>query len=346
MTVLRFQRVECISVADITKQLPAGTFTTMSAPSPAHMVDVTVSAGGVNDATTYMTSRGYTLFATDPANTLDQAAAAIVTPINRVKLPDNTVLTMGAVADGQIVSRSGTSLVGAAASGFDIRDQVAFDHFVAGSVTSERIGVMGWLSSTSGTGSDLVIGGEAGHPGFLDLGAGTVAAGRTSVYVGDASFPLAVLNGTQGQVAIEWLIRFNANALLTANMERFTVGFGDQFGGAASVEHSNGVYCEFDPLASANFRLVNALATSRTRIDSTIAVTANNWWRIGLQVTYPGGVPTSSLLVNGVVRATSTLNFPTAGFGFGIRIESQATASEARVQADYMKLVQVTEKET
>lgn len=346
MTVLRFQRAEGIMSSDLTKQLPAGTFTSMSAPSPAHMLDVTVTAGGVNDATAYMTSRGYTLFATDPANTLDQAAVAIVTPINRVKLTDNTILTVGAIADGQSVVRSGTGLVGAAASSFDIRDQVAFDHFIAGSTTTERVGILGWLTSITGTGADLVIGGEAGHPGFIDLGAGTVAAGRTAVYVGDSSFPLTVLAGTQNQIDMEWLVRFNSFALLTANLERLTVGFGDQFAAAAAVEHSNGVYCEFDPSASANFRLVNALATAHTRVDSTIAVSANNWWRLGLRTTYPGGVATSSLLINGVVRATSTANFPTTGLGFGIRIDAQATANEARVQADYMKLVQVTEKET
>lgn len=346
MSVLRFQRAEGISAADLTKQIPAGTFTSMSAPSPAHMVDVTVTAGGVTDATAFMASRGYTLFATDPANTIDQAAAAIVTPINRVKLADGTVLTVDGIADGQTVVRSGSMITGAAASTFDIRDQVAFDHFVAGSTTSERVGSLGWLTSITGTGSDLVIGGEAGHPGFLDLGAGTVAAGRTAVYIGDSSFPIDVVNTTQNQIDMEWLVRFNAFSLLTANLERFTVGFGDQFAAAAAVEHSNGIYCEFDPAASANFRLVTALATVRTKVDSTIAVTAANWWRIGLRVTYPASVPTASLLINGVVRATTALTFPILGLGFGIRIDAQATALEARVQADYMKLVQVTEKET
>jgi hypothetical protein len=346
MAVLRFQRAAGVTSSDLTKQLPAGTFTSVSVPEPGHMIDVTVTAGGVNDATAYMATRGYTLFATDPAPTLEEAAAVEVPPIDRMKISGGTVLTVGAVTDGQTLTRSGTTLIGSSGTSFDIRDQVAFDHFVSGSTTTERIGIMGWVSSVTGTGADLTFSGEAGHPGIADFGAGTVAGGKAALYLGDSGGPLVSLSTTQNQIEQEWLVRFNTNALSSVNMERFIVGFGDNLAVAAGTEQANGVYCEFDPAASANFQLTTALATVRTKVVSSTVVTANNWWRIGVRMTYPAGVPTAALLINGTSVATTTLTIPVLGLGVGLRIEANVTASEARCQADYMKLTQVTEKET
>ncbi len=108
---------------------------------------------------------------------------------------------------------------------------------------------------------------------------------------------------------------------------------------------TNGVYLEFNPALTANFQLVTAAASLRTRTNSTIVAAASTWYRIGLRITYPGGVPTAELLINGTVRATNILTFPAANLGVGIRMDANAGV-EPRFQVDYVKLSQVTSKET
>ena len=45
------------------------------------------------------------------------ATDCLTTPVQKVALSDDTVLTVGAVADGQYLKRDGTALVGAAGGG-------------------------------------------------------------------------------------------------------------------------------------------------------------------------------------------------------------------------------------
>lgn len=346
MTVLRYQKTSGITSAALTKQLPSATFTSVTAGKPGEMVDITVTAGGVNDTTALMTALGYTLFATDPSNTLAVDAAAETPGVSSVLISGGTTLTIGAVSDGQVLSRSGTTVVGTSAgTSFDIRDIIVYDHFIIGSTTTERIGQMGWQLLLTGTGADMQAAGEAGHPGIIDFGAGTVAAGRVSLYIGDSTLLNMILNTTQNQIDMEWLIRFSATALSSANNERFTVGYGDTFDAAAGVELTNGIYCEFNPSLSANFALVTSSASTRTRTATSIAVASATWYRIGISITFPGGTPTATLFINGTSRAANTANFPSTGLGIGARMDANA-GTEPRFQMDYVKLTQVTNKET
>jgi hypothetical protein len=308
MPVYRYQQT-LMPQARLQKLVPGSP--TVGTPFCPNYVDVTVASGSLTDLNEAMSLAGFTYVSTDPETTPAQ---------------------------------EGTTAIGAVSS-VDMRDILVHDHFLCGSTTSERLGLMGWLVQVTGTGSDMAISGEAGHPGIVDIGVGTTAAGRGAIYLGDASIVNLALSSSQNQVDLEWLVRFNSAALSSANNERFVVGFGDTFDAAAGVEMSNGVYCEFAPGTSANFQLVNSAAATRTRTNSNIAVAASTWYRIGLRMTYPGGTPTANLLINGTVRATSTANIPTLGVGIGIRMDANAGA-EARYQTDYVTLIQVTAKET
>lgn len=237
-------------------------------------------------------------------------------------------------------------IVGSAGSAFDPRDMVVFDHFVSGNTSSDSMGSAGWRQLQTGTGADTQFSGEAGHPGIVDIGPGTTNSGRVAIYMGESGL-LPLLPGTsQNQIDLEWLIRINSNATSSANNDRITIGFGDQFGAAADVEHSNGIYLEYRPADNANFQLTTAASSSRTKTATTTAPTAGNWYRIGLRVTFPGGTPTAELLINGTVAATNTANMPTAAVGVGMRIDGATTTNEPRVQADYCWMKQVTTKET
>lgn len=259
------------------------------------------------------------------------------------KLVAGTNITLTENNDG------GNETLTIAASGggsTDLRDLIIMDHFVTGNTSSDAIGSHGWRQLSLGTGADITLSGEAGHPGILDLGSGTTASGRVAIYVGESG-GLVVLPGTsQNQIDIEFLVRLNSNALSSANCDRVTFGFGDQWGAAADTEHTNGIYMEYRPADNANFRLTTASGGTRTKGASTTAPTAGNWYRIGLRITFPGGTPTAALLINGTVAVTQTTNIPTAGLGVGFRIDGAATSNEPRVQCDYVYMTQVTAKET
>lgn len=307
MPVYRYR--QRIDVAKLQSLVPGSP--TFTAASPL-FVDVTVAAGSKPDLDEAMAKDGFVFESQDPVTTPSQQAG------------------------------------GEFGSSFDIRDVLVFDHFISGNLDTDEIGLMGWRTGVAGTGADLTLTGEAGHPGILDFGCGTVAGGRAGVFLGETTGALLhmLLSTTQGQLDIEWLVRFNANALSSVNLERFVVGLGDNLDIAAGSEQANGIYCEFDPLASANFQLTTASASTRTKTVTSIAVAASTWYRIGLRITYPGGTPTAELLINGVVRATNTLNFPTVLLAPGVRGEANVTAAEARYQVDYVRITQVTAKET
>jgi len=283
---------------------------TLSANSPGY-IDISVDSAAKADLDDAMATKGYSYVSTDPSNTPTQALATDI----------------------------GTAM-------FDMRDILVWDHFIVGSISGGQIGFMCWQTQVSGTGADYTPTGEAGHPGIVDIGVGSTAAGRGAIYLGDTSNLNLALGTTQNEINLEFLLRLNANALLSTSMERFVLGFGDTFDVSAGTEMTNGIYLELNPSLSANFKLVTSAASTRTRTDTTLAPTAGNWYRVVIRVSYPGGVPTAEIIVNGTSRCTATANIPSALVGLGARMDANANSAEPRYQLDYCKLSQITAKET
>ena len=229
-----------------------------------------------------------------------------------------------------------------AGTSFDQRDVAVWEHWVTGNLTTDRAGLMGWRLAAAGTGNAQSIIAEVGHPGIVTA----TAAGRSALYLGgEAGLNNFLLSAGQNTITSEWLVRFDAASLLAANNERVTFGFGDDFESAAGTEHTNGVYCEFNPATSANFLLRTAAAATRSQVITTIPVVAGNWYRIEIRVTYPGGVPTAEILINGVSRGTLTTNFPAAVTGIGLRADANIGAGY-NFDNDYVLVKQVSTKET
>lgn len=310
---------------------------TISDAAGGMTVDISCDDSRLTDLDEEMLGKGYSRQSTDPG----------VTPPSELRLANGTILTAASPADGEFLKRSGATIIGASGgSSFDQRDVLVYDHFILGSQTSERVGLMGWLINVQGTGSDLLVAGEVGHPGILDFGVGTTTAGRCNLWIGDATNLNFLLNATQNQIDLEWLVRFNAAALSSTNMERFFVGFGDTFDATSGTEMTNGIYAEFNPALSSNWRLVTSSAGTKTRTTSSGSnPTSATWYRVGIRMTFPGGVPTANLLINGTVVASHTTNIPSVGLGVGIRMDSNGN-TEARFQTDYVICSQITSKET
>lgn len=307
MPVYRY-RQEHVSIARLSKQITGAVSISAAAPS---YVDISAVSGSKLDLDDAMAIRGYVYVSTDPVDTPTAALS--------------------------------TDLGGAA---FDPRDLLVFDHFVTGNNGSDTLGSAGWRVLSSGTGADVTLDGFTGHPGIIDFGAGSTAAGRVAIYLGESGAPSMLLSGTQNQIELEMLFRLNAAALLLTSNERITLGFGDQWGAAASVEHSNGCYLEFRPADAVQFRIVTANGGTRTKTSTSFTPVAATWYRIGLKITYPGGTPTFALSVNGTQLNTATANFPTATLGVGARMDAEANALEPRFQLDYVLMKQITAKET
>lgn len=351
MTVLRFQKNATVTSAELSKLLPAGSLSSISIPSPGEMLDITVTPAGVSDCTEVMAVKGYTLIATDPVPTLASVASSAVPPVEYIKLADGTVLSFGALANGEAVIRSGATLIGGTAgSTFDIRDVTVWDHFISSNIDTDEFGSAGWRISITGTGAIGALNPEVGHPGTIQLDAGTSASGRSSIYLGEsAAIGNWVLLGAQNAITFEWLVKLvGAASISSTNLERFTAGFGDEFDAAGGIEHQNGVYIEFEPALSANWRLRTAAAGVRSVSTGTTPVVADAWYRVSVVITYPGGSPSAQMHINGVAQGSAvTLNIPTIVTGFGIRIDSAAGAvSSAIARADYALVTQVTAKET
>jgi hypothetical protein len=164
--------------------------------------------------------------------------------------------------------------------------------------------------------------------------------------MGDSGIPHFLLNASQNQLDVEFLIRLNAEALSATNMERFCMGFGNNWGAAAGTFNTNCVCVQLNPASNSNWQLRTANGGAETVSTSNgSAPTSNTWYRMGVRMTYPGGVPTANLLVNGVVRATHTTNIPSAVVAPGIRMDANA-GTEPRFQLDYAIGTQITAKET
>jgi hypothetical protein len=108
----------------------------------------------------------------------------------------------------------------------------------------------------------------------------------------------------------------------------------------------NGIYIRIAPATSPNFTLVTANGGVRTAVVGSTAAALNTWYRIGFIVTFPGGIPTVQLRLNGTNQgAPITTNIPTAAVAVGQKIDSSGGGTEPVTHVDYVLAIQMTKKE-
>lgn len=252
-----------------------------------------------------------------------------------------TNLSIGAIADGQSLVRSGSTIIGASSS-FDIRDVIVYDHFMTGTTDLDEMGLMGWRIGASGTGAAVgVSAGVAGRPGIVKLQTGTNASGIADFYLGDSTTGSRILLGGTNPIVMEFLVRFPAAAdFAGANLESVMLGLGLTW--TANAELTDGLYFRFTPGTDSFWSLVAANASTRTVRASTTAPAANSWVRLRVTTT----ASSAQFNLNGVdVGAAITTNLPTTGMGIGVKTLSNGGAN-ASFEVDYVLVTQVTNKET
>lgn len=295
--------------------------------------DIQVDDTRLNDLDEVMSRSGYTRIATDP----------IGTPASQIRIADGTILTLGALADGNFMSRSGTSLIGSTSAGFDIRDLILFDHFISPSVATNSLGASGWAVASTGTGHDENITGEAGHPGILRLTNGTAATARTAVHMGDTTLRNIIAGGTN-TLNMEFVISPRVS-VAAANLLRDQMGLGSGWALANPLTLTDGIYIRLEPALSSSFVGVCVSSSVATTVSLATTAVVGSWYRLGFTYT-PGGTPSVQFKVNGANAGVPiTTNIPTSVLGPGFRTDAAAgTATDLFI--DYVMCTQVTNKET
>lgn len=317
--ILRFRKNLSFSVEELGLQSVTGAVVSVDNPLPREVLDITIDDAVANaqaDIEEFMVSQGYALIGTDPADSLAQDAADSAAPTKQIEDGSGTVYTFPTIANGEGIARSGGSLVSTSLGGGGTNNRVLDEDWFSGGLDQDELGAYGWRVQSGGTGSIIFRTGIAGRGAVLGGEFGTAAGARSAVYL-DPQFRV---DTDQPELLVEWLIRLE-NSLAVVDFERFTCGFGDQFGsGSGGAQHDNGVYVEFNPNDANVFRLRTASASTRSASNGTTVVALNTWYRVGVRMTYPGGTPTAHLVVNGVDEGSSlTANIPTVDVGYGIR---------------------------
>lgn len=348
--VRRYQRVLPSMVVQLSKLIAPGSLVSTSAPLPGEFIDISVNNAIANyaaDLDAIMTSAGFSFVSPEnPTSTLAAAAAAAVPAVTSVRESGGpTDLAIGAVADGQVLTRSGSTLVGGAGSSFDLRDMLIYDHFLSGNIDTDEIGLMGWRYSGAGTGQSVSFTGEPDRPGILVLNSGTAAAARAILHLGEATVGGKIRLAGTNPIVLTTRFRFPIGGDFSATfLESMIFGFATDWG--ADAEPTDGLYIRFAPAApfsDATYKLVAVTAGVSTVLASTTAPVAGAWVTFVLIFTPGTGLATWS--INGVAVAGSiSTNIPTSAVlatGFQAR-SAGGGAPGSNSNWDYILVTQKT----
>lgn len=325
----RYRRDLPFTASQLQRRVHSTAIVTAAAGGPVY--DIQVDDTRLLDLDAVLGDEGYTRIVDDPVGT----------PVSQMRVSDGTILTVGSVADTQILKRSGTTIIGGSASAYDVRDNVLFDHFISGNADLDELALSGWRIDATGTGNAQNITGESGHPGILRQSCGTGATGRSAVELGTGALANIIIGGNV--ITFETLISLRVT-VAAASLLRHQTGIGEGWALANPNPLTDGIYFRLEPLLSANlFGVVRASSVETTR-NLGVAPTLGNWYRLGYTWTSGVGV---QFLINGVATgAVVTTNVPTVLVAPGIRGDSAGGGSNPEIWTDYIQMTQVTSKET
>lgn len=250
-----------------------------------------------------------------------------------------TNLSIGAVADGEYLRRSGSSIVGGTPSGggggVDPRDIVMMEHFLSSNIDLHEMFKHGWEKNSTGAGNSLSVTGYAGHPGVAVLDSGTSSNGFNAISLGSSGF-LNIIMGGATVFEFEALIRLRGS-IASSDVANVFIGFGDDF--TAQGNPSNFVGVRFNPALSSSFQLFSNSGGTGTVQNGTTSVVLDTWYRVGF-VYDPNGTPSLQMKVNGANEGSSiTTNIPSSLIAPGLKHDS-AGGVAASLEADYFYATQ------
>ncbi len=186
--------------------------------------------------------------------------------------------------------------------------------------------------ATSGSGSRSDVDGTVepsgnNYAGIHILNTGTSSSGKAAV----GSFNLINRLKLGGkQVAYEARVRIET---LSTSAQTFTASYGLTNTDLAAA--ANGVYFTYTHgTNSGNWTCNTRASSTSTNLNSGVAVTANQWYKLKAVINAAG--TQADFYVNGTLVGSSTTNIPTAALKFVFKIEKSAGSTARTTSVDYI----------
>lgn len=158
-----------------------------------------------------------------------------------------------------------------------------------------------FVSSTSGSGASIKArAGTASAPGGVTL----TVAGSTDRAVYTCSPQMLVFGGG---VAVEFQSRVNISVLGTGSQ---SYSFRDGFLDSTTTDALDGVYFEYDSTQSPNWRICTSNNSTRTKVNTSVAVAINTAYELYFIVNSTGTL--ASFYINGTPVGSIATNIPIA----------------------------------
>lgn len=207
-----------------------------------------------------------------------------------------------------------------------------YDDFTA-SANAGNVGNLNWTSSTTGAGAPVAAtqtGVDASHMGVLSLQTGTTATGRSTIALTGAA-GTGQWNLTGGTYS--WYHNVYIPTLsISTDRYIYRAGFGDTL----TADFADGVYFEYDESTSANWRIKTANTSTRTAVDTGVAVVAATWIQLQMIIT---GSTSAQYFINGTSVGTNSTNMPTSSAMYpAIFIQKSAGTTSRAALIDYFFL--------
>jgi Domain of unknown function (DUF4082) len=174
-----------------------------------------------------------------------------------------------------------------------------YDEFMGGQTTSfatnDIIGSLGWDVQTIGANGTISFNPSspapiADRPGVLDLTTPATANQGNTLLLGNASGGSMILAPSQNL--------HTAVAVSSATGQVLRVGLDNET--TSATRPVSGVWWEADPSVSPNWQYCYGDGASTTCTDSTLAIAANAWTRLGITVNAVGlGISSADYFING-----------------------------------------------
>lgn len=214
----------------------------------------------------------------------------------------------------------------------DSRNEVTlYDDFIA-----DGTGQLRWsdADTTTGVSATTTTVATSAHPGILELNTGAGATGAATRWMGGVTTgtPTAGFMLGGGALYVEVLVRLED---LATGAEDYNTNFGlnNLIAGATDA-----VRFLYSRTTSLNWLVDTRSASTTTETDTGVAVVADAWIRLGIQVN--AAASSVTFFINGVLVATHSTNIPTVLLVPTLRISKTVGTTPRVAYVDYFKLYQ------
>lgn len=206
----------------------------------------------------------------------------------------------------------------------------------------------GLAATVNGTGAAAALKatGTQNHPGVAELTAGTTTSGRAALTANITDWFV----GSSNILTMEALFQL-PDLSVVAEEYSIWIGFGDT---ATTHDQVDGIYLYYDRVNDGdNFFIASANNSTRTEVDTQVAVAADTWYRLRIGIASNDSTPTayydlsiadatgntSNIPQDGKAVGTITTNLPSTAaraFGRSMGILKSAGTTARTLEIDYI----------